>query len=129
MRGLTAVLPRWAFHLGDDKAWASPSFNDAGWEKLSVDRPWGAQGHANTNGYGWYRWHLHLAPGQAEPQRLAILLPAVEDAYELYWNGRLVGTYGKLPPGPVWYYELFPRTFGLGHAQLRSGGARVEVPL
>ncbi|HEY1902959.1 MAG TPA: SpoIIE family protein phosphatase [Terracidiphilus sp.] len=115
--GLTTLDGRWAFHLGDDKAWASPSFDDSGWEKLSVDAPWGAQGHANTAGYGWYRWRLRLAPGQAEPQQLAILLPHVEDAYEVYWNGRLVGAYGKLPPHPVWYYEMFPRTFDLGPAQ------------
>jgi hypothetical protein len=38
----------------------------------------------------------------AEAQ-LAVALPGIQDAAEVYWNGRLVGTYGKLPPDPVWY--------------------------
>ncbi|MGD0729982.1 MAG: SpoIIE family protein phosphatase [Terracidiphilus sp.] len=114
--GLATLNDKWAFHLGDDMRWASPAFDDSAWEKLTADKPWGAQGHANTEGFGWYRWHLHLPPGR-DPQQLAILMPSVEDAYELYWNGRLVGTYGHLPPHPVWYYGLRPRTFSLGPAQ------------
>jgi hypothetical protein len=123
--GLTTLDAKWPFHLGDDLRWASPSFDDSGWEKLSADKPWGAQGHANVDGYGWYRWHLNLAPGQAEPEQLAILLPMVEDSYEVYWNGRLVGRYGKLPPHPEWSYDLFPHTFGLGPAE--SGVIAVRV--
>jgi hypothetical protein len=41
----------------------------------------------------------------------------VQDAYEVYWNGLLVGTYGKVPPSPSWYDSLWPETFGLGHTQ------------
>jgi hypothetical protein len=36
-----------------------------------------------------------------------------------------VGTYGALPPHPVWYYDLVPRTFALGPAQ--SGVLAVRV--
>jgi len=112
--GLTTLDGKWAFHLGDNPAWATPSFNDSAWEKLTPDAPWGDQGHFATVGYGWYRWHLHLGPGS--PTQLAIFIPAVEDAYEVYWNGRLVGSYGKLPPHPVWYVTLRPHTWGLGQA-------------
>lgn len=123
--GMTTLDGKWAFHLGDDMEWATPSFDDSGWEKLTADKPWGAQGHANVEGYGWYRWHLRLAPGGGGPDQFAILLPAVEDAYQVYWNGQLVGAYGKLPPHPKWSYDLFPRTFGLGRAE--SGVLAVRV--
>jgi hypothetical protein len=123
--GLTTLDGKWPFHLGDDTRWAAPGFDDSGWEKLAVDKPWGMQGHANVDGYAWYRFHLALPPGGAAPQQLAILLLAVEDCYEVYWNGRLVGTYGALPPHPVWYYDLVPHTFGLGPAQ--SGVLAVRV--
>jgi hypothetical protein len=115
--GVTTLDGAWEFHLGDDTAWAAPGFDDSGWEKLTVDKPWGAKGHANQEGYGWYRRHVWLAPGEQEPKDLAILIPAVEDAYEIYWNGQLVGTYGALPPHPVWYEDLRPHTWGLGPAQ------------
>jgi hypothetical protein len=60
------------------------------------------QGHPNTEGYGWYRLHTNLDPAQREPQKLAVFFPYVRDAYELYWNGGLVGSNGKLPPPLVW---------------------------
>jgi hypothetical protein len=112
-----AIDAPWQFHLGDDRFWADPDFDDSRWEQLTVDKPWGAQGHPNNGGFAWYRRHIKvtLAPG-AEPD-LALLIPLVENAYEIYWNGRLVGGRGKLPPqavilidGPEW------QTFGLGQA-------------
>ena len=123
--GLTTLEGKWAFHLGDDINWASPAFDDSAWEKLDADKPWGEQGHPDVDGYGWYRWHLRLAPGSDAPHTLAILFPSVEDDYEVYWNGRLVGRYGKLPPHPEWSYDLFPHTYGLGPAE--SGVLAVRV--
>ena len=114
--GVTTLDGAWQFHLGDDSGWAAAGFDDSGWEQLTADKPWGEQGHANQAGYAWYRRHVWLRPGEQEPKDLAILIPAVEDAYELYWNGQLVGTYGKVPPHPVWYYDLRPKTWGLGPA-------------
>jgi serine phosphatase RsbU (regulator of sigma subunit) len=108
----------WQFHLGDDPAWASPSFDDTGWEQLSADRPWGLQGHPNTDGFAWYRCRIDIPSDRNLPGDLAVLLPAVEDAYELYWNGQLVGGYGRVPPHPVWYLDPRPHTFGLGPARV-----------
>lgn len=114
--GAATLNGPWQFHLGDNPAWAAPGFDESAWEPLTADKPWGQQGHPSCDGFAWYRLRVTLAPGQS-PDQLAILIPAVEDAYELYWNGRLVGTYGKLPPHPVWYYDLRPHTWGLGPAQ------------
>lgn len=106
----------WQFHFGDNPAWALPTYDDSAWEKLTTDVPWGMQGHANRDGFAWYRYHVTLARDQS-PDQLAILIPAVQDACELYWNGQLVGAYGKLPPHPVWYVEPLSPSFGLGPAQ------------
>jgi hypothetical protein len=106
----------WQFHLGDDLTWAAPGFDDSAWEPLTADKPWGQQGHPDRDGFAWYRLRVTLAPGRS-PDQLAILIPSVEDAYELYWNGRLAATYGKLPPHPIWYFLPRPHTWGLGPAQ------------
>lgn len=114
--GAASLNGPWQFHLGDNPAWASPAFDDSSWEQLTADKPWGMQDHANQDGFAWYRHHVVLARGQS-PDQLAILIPAVEDAYELYWNGQLIGMLGKLPPHPIWYVEFMHHTFGLGPAE------------
>lgn len=103
----------WQFHLGDDPAWASPSLNDSGWESIRADDPWGAQGHPSYAGFAWYRRHLDILPFANSAGQYSVLIPHAEDAYEVYWNGKLIGSYGKVPPRPQWYYSEFPRSFPL----------------
>jgi hypothetical protein len=105
----------WQFRVGDDPEWASPEFDDSTWQPIEVGRTWEEQGHRDYTGFAWYRRRIVLANIPADAQwQLALALPSVEDAGEVYWNGRLVGSYGKLPPGPVWYPGLDPLTRGLG---------------
>jgi hypothetical protein len=95
---------KWQFHLGDNLAWANPSFNDSNWEKLSVDQPWGAQSHPSYTGFAWYRRHIAIDnPGHLPIKNLAVLIPPVDDAYDLYWNGQKIGSYGGLPPHANWW--------------------------
>ncbi|MDR3737625.1 MAG: SpoIIE family protein phosphatase [Terracidiphilus sp.] len=115
--GTIALDGPWQFHPGDDAAWAVPGFDDAGWTQISAGEPWGAQGFPAMEGMGWYRKHIVLDPGAAGPGDLALLIPVVDDAYEVYWNGVRVGTFGKLPPHPVALNAPQPaQTFGLGQA-------------
>lgn len=113
-KGTSALGGPWQFHLGDNSSWASPSMDDSHWEQLAADKTWGAQTHPNYSGYAWYRRHIHIAPAPGAAPDVALYLPPVEDACEVYWNGVLVARYGTLPPNPVWYYAPYPRTFGLG---------------
>ncbi len=115
----------WAFHLGDDPAWASPSFDDSQWGKISAGKTWGAQGYYSYTGFGWYRYHLSIAPVVDAPKELALLIPGIDDSYEIYWNGTRIGKNGELPPSPDWYISQPPQTYGLG--QLQSGVLAVRV--
>ena len=102
-RATIALDGDWQFHTGDDLAWASPDYNDSAWQPIHVGRSWEAQGHRNYTGFAWYRRRLVLSPGSATGWTLALYLPDVDSACEVYWNGVKKGTYGKLPPHPVWY--------------------------
>ncbi len=128
-RGTIALDGPWQFHLGDDAGWAQPGLEDAtghnGWEQLTADRPWGVQGHANTIGYGWYRKHLSLETASASAQDVSLLVPAIDDTYEIYWNGRLVGQLGTMPPHLVTYKGVPEQIYSLGPA--RSGVLAVRV--
>jgi Stage II sporulation protein E (SpoIIE) len=112
---LTVALDgNWQFHTGDDAAWASPALDDSAWEQIKVDRPWGAQTHFGYTGYAWYRRHLKFVPVAGVDSELSLLLPRVDDAYEIYWNGNLIGHLGKLPPHPFWYFIVSHEVFGFG---------------
>ena len=103
----TGVIPLdkdWRFHLGDDKAWADPALDDSSWEPIRVDGPWGQQDHPSYTGFAWYRLRLEIDnSNSAGTKSLAVLIPVVQDAYELYWNGQKLGTYGSLPPDAKWW--------------------------
>ncbi|MGD0912514.1 MAG: SpoIIE family protein phosphatase [Terracidiphilus sp.] len=126
----TAVLGGpWQFHTGDDPAWAVPQTVDAtgtnGWEQLSVDKPWGAQGHPSYTGYGWYRKHISFTPAPGGSQDFYLLIRHVGDAYQVYWNGRMVGHNGGMPPKPLYFYTQAPQIVNLGPA--RDGVLAVRV--
>ena len=104
-KGFVEVTGPWHFHLGDDPAWAQPSFDDSGWEQLRADT-WGNQTHPGSIGYGWYRKRIEVS-GDGGP--IGILMPPVDNAYELYWNGQKIGGSGELPPHAWW--DSFPRPY------------------
>jgi phosphoserine phosphatase RsbU/P len=128
-KGTVPINGKWQFHIGDNMAWAQPNAPDAtgvdGWEQLSADDYWGAQGHLSYAGIAWYRKHLHLTPAEGTDGHFAVLLPVIQDAYEVYWNGQLVGKVGKLPPNPSYPYLPPQHTFGMGEA--RDGVLAVRV--
>ncbi|HTV82113.1 MAG TPA: PP2C family protein-serine/threonine phosphatase [Acidobacteriaceae bacterium] len=105
-RATMALSGRWAFHPGDDMAWAAPGYDDSGWARIETGKTWEEQGFRNLTGFAWYRRKIVLNAGTNPDWTLALDLPAVENAAEVYWNGRLMGSSGKLPPDPVWYEAL-----------------------
>jgi hypothetical protein len=115
----------WQFHLGDDPAWAAPSFDDGHWKQLTADQPWGLQGHESYTGYAWYRRHITLSPADGASPNFALLIPAIDDVYEFYWNGLPVGHLGSFPPHLDWLSLVPPQTYGLG--PVRSGVLAVRV--
>jgi hypothetical protein len=62
--------------------------------------PWAAQGHAGYTGYAWYRKRIKVSPATAP---LGLLIPASVGAYEVFWNGQVIGGSGRLPPDARWF--------------------------
>jgi hypothetical protein len=94
----------WRLHLEDDKQWAEPGLDDSSWEPIRVDEPWGQQSHPSYTGFAWYRLRIEIENASAAgAKNLALLIPPVQDAYEVYWNGEKLGTYGNLPPHANWW--------------------------
>lgn len=127
-KGAVSLDGLWQFHLGDDPSWAAEALDDSaknGWEEISADKPWGEQGHESYVGYAWYRRHISVTYAAGSSSDFALMFPMVEDAYEIYWNGRLIGKDGRLPPHAMWYQKRLAQTFGLG--PIRDGVLAVRV--
>ena len=124
----------WRFTLGDspiDPAthqplWAQPSFDDSHWETIdltpppnSIDRAtgmpgfvpgWSSKGHPGYSGYAWYRLQIKLDP---QPnQKLALAGPAdIDDAFQVFANGTLLGSFGKFSGHHPLSYAVQPSLF------------------
>jgi hypothetical protein len=98
-KGFVEIGGNWHFHTGDDLAWAQPGFDDAGWEQLRGDKTWGAQTHPSYVGFAWYRKRIAITPASGS---IALLIRPVDDAYEVYWDGKKMGSDGQLPPNAHW---------------------------
>ena len=54
-----------------------------------------------------------------------MLIRHIDDAYEIYWNGKLVSRFGTMPPNPSYLWSPPPQTFGLG--PIRDGVLALRV--
>ena len=110
----TLLTGAWKFHTGDDSHWADANTDDSGWDTIDltavpgshdgdVGLPdyvggWMSHGHPDYTGYAWYRRAVKVPDGDASWDLLGPTL--VEDAYEIYWNGQLLGGSGTLGADP-----------------------------
>jgi Beta-galactosidase/beta-glucuronidase len=97
LRKIASLSGIWKFSIGDDISWASPSFNDSGWDKIAVPAPWENEGYKEYNGYAWYRRTFN--PGTIpDNTTIYLMLGRIDDVDEVYLNGKLIGKSGKFPP-------------------------------
>jgi hypothetical protein len=119
----------WQFHLGDNPAYALAPTPDAtganGWEQITAKTTWGAQGHPAYVGYAWYRKHLSLTPAPGASPDFYLLMPRIDDIWEVYWNGQIVAHYGTMPPHGSRPFSPIPQIVHLGPA--REGVLAVRI--
>jgi len=127
-RAVVPLTGPWKFHVGDDTHWAEPNFDDSSWENVDLTPPpgahdddvglsgfvpgWGARGHAGYAGYAWYR--LHISPNA--PREMSLSLagpPSVDNAYQIFLNGKRLGGSGDFTGATPIAYSAQPRLFSL----------------
>ena len=114
---VVALTGPWKFHIGDNPQWSAPNFDDSQWETVSLTAKqssidpilgfkgfvpgWTAKGYPGYSGSAWYRIRVRIT-GADEP--LAILTPnVVDDAFQLFVNGRFVGEFGDFRHATGYY--------------------------
>ncbi len=140
----------WKFTVGDspiDPAthqplWAEPTFDDAHWETVDLTPDshsisqlsgraesvpgWTAKGHPGYSGYAWYRIRVKL--NESPGEKLALEGPIeVDDGYQIFSNGTLLGSFGDFSSNPPVVYQEQPTLFPLPPpaADHSSDGTRV----
>jgi hypothetical protein len=117
---LVQLAGNWKFSIGDDQKWSDPKFNDSDWDEMIVPSDWEDQGYRDYNGYAWYRKTFTMEP--ISPEALVyVVLGKIDDADEVYMNGKLVGKKGGFPPNYSTAYNL-PRKYLVPHEYFNFSG-------
>ena len=105
--GPTLLDAPWRLHFGDDPAYAQPGFDDSHWALHDITKDWASEGRKGYSGYAWYRMRVILPKGN-ESLAIAIYPPA--NAVEVYIDGALAGTIGRMRPKPDWTFlrDVYP---------------------
>ncbi len=132
---LVALNGPWKFHIGDNPQWAAPAFDDSSWETVDLTPKegsfdpnqglqgfvpgWTAKGHPGYSGYAWYRLRVRIT-GADGP--LSLLAPRnVDDSYQLFVNGRLIGSFGNFSGFVPTVYSTRPLRFTLPTTVVQNG--------
>jgi hypothetical protein len=124
---VVALKGPWKFHVGDNPGWADPDYDDSSWETVdlqpqedaldpqsgirSLAPGWTAKGHPGYSGFAWYRIRVRIL-GATGP--LALLGPTnAEHSYEVFADGRLIGSIGNFRPRVPTIYATRPVLFRL----------------
>jgi beta-galactosidase/beta-glucuronidase len=100
----TIKLPKdgWRFHLdpqrnGHLQDWYEPSFDDSGWDEISIEKVWRDAGYQYT-GVTWYRRVVAL-PEKMDHLAVEMHFGGVDESAWVWVNGVYVGQYDIGPDG------------------------------
>ena len=89
------------FRVGDDASWANVNVDESSWRQISNATTWTSQGVKCENGFGWYRYHVNIPKSLLEKSDLKetvdFKMGKIDDADEVYLNGKLIGKTGRFP--------------------------------
>jgi hypothetical protein len=91
-QGLNPLNTGWRTQTSDNPAWASPAFNDSGWQPAVLNEP--LPSTPGKDEERWYRLRIDLP---AEHPPLALLVDWSAGMYEVYVNGNLLPGAALLP--------------------------------
>lgn len=96
------------FHVGDDMSWAGTGVSESDWRDISNTTTWTSQGIKCEFGFGWYRYHVTIPKTMLEKSNLKEVVEfnmgKIDDADEVYLNGKLIGKTGSFPSDAEGYH-------------------------
>ena len=105
------------FRVGDDASWAGVNVDESGWRDIKNTMTWTSQGVKVENGFGWYRYHVTIPKSLLDKSDLKetvdFNMGKIDDADEVYLNGKLIGKSGGFPSDEKGYRSAWslPRVY------------------
>lgn len=90
---LIDLAGEWLFRRGDDLRWTEEEPADS--VRVQVPLLWEANGFEMHDGYAWYHKRFGPIPARAG-ESLALVLGKIDDTDQVFLNGELIGSTGKL---------------------------------
>lgn len=126
----------WKFHVGDNSRWADDAFDDSQWETVDLTPPpgahdgdvglsgyvpgWSMRGHRFYAGFAWYRMRVSVTAPAGDT--LALTGPAdVDNVYQVFFNGKLLGSDGDFSQARPVIYSIQPRIYSLPRSLWKAG--------
>jgi DUF1680 family protein len=105
----TVQLPMtWKFKIGDNAEWSSMTYHDSLWETKNLQLSWSAK-ELKENVFAWYRTKIIIPSSMKSAiekgNGLKLRLGKIDDVDFTYFNGKLVGRMGSLPPNYVTMWD------------------------
>lgn len=95
---LEVVTGVWRFHRGDNPKWKTVGFDDSQWQQVTLPSAWEKHsGYTIPNAYGWFRRKIDV-PARLRGHAIELLLGRIDDADEVWLNGKRIGGTGSFPP-------------------------------
>lgn len=113
----------WKFTLGDDLAYAATTYDDSSWENIYAPANWETEGFRGYDGFAWYRKEFD-ASNIAELENLYLSLGYIDDADQVFINGKLIGYSGSFPPNFQTAYQAL-RVYPISNTILEKGKKNV----
>lgn len=118
----TVELPTtWKFKMGDNLDWANYTFNDSLWDSKNVGNSWSATG-LKENVYAWYRTKIFIPSSMKDAiekgNGIKLSLGKIDDVDFTYFNGKLIGQMGSLPPKYVTKWDV-PRVYFIPPSEIK----------
>ena len=93
-----------AIRTGADKLWCGKDYDESEWTRIQLNRDWDSQGFAKHDGFAFYRMRFVLPSAMLEnsfwKDSLLFNMGKIDDADEVYLNGKLIGKTGRFPDDP-----------------------------
>ncbi|HPN33227.1 MAG TPA: family 16 glycosylhydrolase [bacterium] len=81
-------------NIGVTEKWHTKQLDDSQWAVLSAGQRWEDQGYAGLDGTAWYRKSVEIPPDW-QGKDIWLKFAGVNDAYELFVNGKSVSFFGE----------------------------------
>lgn len=122
------MTSNWKFQKGDEVTYSKGNYDASNWMNIEPGKIWEQQGMDGYDGFAWYRLEVivpkKLKKEAKEKGGLLLYLGKVDDADETFWNGKLIGATGEMPPNYQGAYAN-PRKYKIPFEDINFGEAHL----